>query len=137
MDIITMARELGKAIQQSQLYKDMETANEATEKSAELQKKLDEFSELRTKLNKEVMKTESEKSNDLIGELDSKLRKLYDEITNSPEMIAYNGAKAALQSELSFINQIITGAANGEDPDLIDRQFSCNGSCASCGGGCH
>jgi len=136
MDIITMARELGKAIQQSQLYKDLETANEVTEKSVDLQKKLDEFSELRTQLNKEIMKTEGDKDTDLIGELDNNLRKLYDDITNSPEMIAYNAAKKALESELSFINQIITGSANGENPDLIERQVSCSGSCSTCGG-CH
>ena len=35
----------------------------------ELQKKLDEFSELRTQLNKEIMKTEGEKDTDLIGDL--------------------------------------------------------------------
>ena len=136
MDIIKMARELGKAIQQSELYKNMETANELTEKAEELQAKLQQFSDLRVKLNQEIMKTESEKSNDVIGELDNQLRKLYDEITNSPEMIAYNAAKSALESELSFINQIITGAANGEDPDKIEKQVSCSGSCSTCGG-CH
>ena len=136
MDMITIARELGKAIQESELYKNMQTANEATENSAELQQKLSDFSDIRVKLNQEVMKADGEKSNDLIGELDAQLRKLYDEITNSPEMIAFNAARAALESEIAFINQIITGSANGENPDLIERQVSCSGSCHSCSG-CH
>ena len=103
MDIIKMARELGKAIQEDQLYKDMVTANDLAENSAELQKKLEEFSELRTQINREIMKAEDEKSNEKITELDSKLRKLYDEIASSPEMIAYNAAKSALHK----IGQIV------------------------------
>ncbi len=136
MDIIKMARELGKAIQADQLYKDMLTANDLAENSAELQKKLNEFSELRTQINREIMKSEDEKSNDVITELDTKLRKLYDEIANSPEMIAYNAAKSALDSQINFVTQIISGAANGEDPDTIEKQTGCTGSCSSCGG-CH
>lgn len=136
MDIIKMARELGKALQQDQLYKDMVTANELTEKAVDLQKKLEEFTDLRTELNREIMKTDSEKSNETITEIDSKLRKLYDEITSSPEMIAYNAAKSALESQVAFISQIIAGAANGEDPDTIEKQTGCTGSCGTCGG-CH
>ena len=136
MDIIKMARELGKAIQEDQLYKDMVTANDLAENSAELQKKLEEFSELRTQINREIMKAEDEKSNEKITELDSKLRKLYDEISTSPEMIAYNAAKSALDAQINFISQIIAGAANGENPDTIEKQTGCSGSCSTCGG-CH
>lgn len=136
MDIITMARELGKAIQQDALYKKMNEASAATEKSAELQSKINEFSELRLQLNQEVMKSEGEKNEELITELDSKLRTLYQSVTEDPVMMAYNSAKAELESTLNFISQIITGSANGQDPDQIEQQASCAGSCGSCGG-CH
>ncbi|MEA5134910.1 MAG: YlbF family regulator [Candidatus Fimivivens sp.] len=136
MDIIKMARELGKAIQQDELYKKMSEASAATEKSPELQSKINEFSELRVKLNQEVMKSEGEKNEDLIAELDSKLRTLYQSVTEDPTMMAYNSAKAQLEGTLNFISQIITGSANGQDPDSIEQQTSCSGSCGSCGG-CH
>lgn len=136
MDIIQMARELGKAIQQDELYQKMNEASAATEKSAELQSKINAFSELRLQLNKEVMKSEEEKNEDLITELDSKLRTLYQDVTEDPTMTAYNSAKAQLESTLNFISQIITGSANGQDPDMIEQQASCSGSCGSCGG-CH
>lgn len=136
MDIIQMARELGKAIQQDELYLKMNEASAATEKSTELQSKISAFSELRLQLNKEVMKSEEEKNEDLITELDSKLRALYQEVTEDPTMMAYNSAKAQLESTLNFISQIITGSANGQDPDMIEQQASCSGSCGSCGG-CH
>ncbi|MFV0498160.1 MAG: YlbF family regulator [Candidatus Fimivivens sp.] len=136
MDIITMARELGKAIQQDDLYKKMNEANAVTEKSTELQSKINEFSELRLQLNQEVMKGEDEKDENLITDLDSKLRTLYQSVTEDPAMMAYNSAKAELESTLNFISQIITGSANGQDPDSIEQQASCSGSCGSCGG-CH
>lgn len=136
MDIIKMARELGKAIQKDELYANMVAASEVTEKSVELQKKINEFSELRLQLNQEVMKSEGEKNEDLVTELDSKLRTLYQSVTEAPEMIAYNAAKAQLENTLNFISQIITGSANGQDPDTIEEEHSCSGSCSSCGG-CH
>ena len=136
MDIIQMARELGKAIQQDDLYKEMVTASAVTENSVELQNKINEFTELRQQLNREVMKGDDEKDNDLITDLDSKLRTLYEAVTEAPEMIAYNAAKSKLEGTLNFISQIITGSANGQDPDLIEQSASCSGSCGSCGG-CH
>ncbi len=136
MDIIQMARELGKAIQQDELYKKMNEASAATEKSTELQNKINAFSELRLKLNQEVMKSEEEKNEDLITELDSKLRALYQDVTEDPTMVAYNSAKAQLESTLNFISQIITGSANGQDPEMIEQQASCSGSCGGCSG-CH
>ena len=136
MDIIQMARELGKAIQQDELYHKMNEASAATEKSAELQRKISDFSDLRLQLNKEVMKSEAEKDEELITELDAKLRTLYQSVTEDPTMTTYNAAKAQLESTLNFISQIITGSANGQDPDMIEQQVSCSGSCGSCGG-CH
>lgn len=134
MDIIQMARELGKAIQQDELYKKMNEANAATEKSAELQNKINEFTELRLQLNKEVMKSEGEKNEDLITDLDSKLRVLYEGVTEDPVMMSYNAAKTQMENTLNFISQIITGSANGQDPYAIEQQSSCSGSCNSCSG---
>ncbi|HAN44494.1 MAG TPA: YlbF family regulator, partial [Ruminococcaceae bacterium] len=34
------------------------------------------------------------------------------------------------------VNQIIVGSVNGQDPDSIEEQSSCGGSCSSCSG-CH
>lgn len=136
MDIIKMARELGKAIQQDELYLNMQKANEKAEKAEELQKKLGDFANLRAELNSEIMKTEGEKDTDKIADLDNRLRELYEAITEAPEMLEYNQAKAHLEDTLNFISQIITGSANGQNPDTIEKQSGCSGSCSSCGG-CH
>lgn len=136
MDIIKMARELGKAIQQDELYLNMQKANETAEKAQDLQKKLGDFANLRAELNQEIMKAEGEKDTDKIADLDNRLRALYEAITEAPEMLEYNKAKAQLEETLNFISQIVTGAANGQNPDTIEKQSSCSGSCSGCSG-CH
>lgn len=137
MDIITMARELGKEIQKDPRYLDMVAASEATEKDTELQKKMAEFSDLRAQLNVEVMKGADEKDEEKIASLDEQLRKLYTEVTEAPVMVAYNMAKKALESSLNFVSEIITASANGENPDTVEQSSGgCTGSCGSCGG-CH
>ena len=41
-----------------------------------------------------------------------------------------------MEKMINFIQAIITGSANGEDPDTIEEPSSCSGSCSSCSG-CH
>ena len=82
------------------------------------------FSELRNELNREIVKDEKERDQDQINKLDEELRTLYEAITTAPEMVAYNQAKAELESALNFISQIVSGSANGQDPDLIEQQVS-------------
>ena len=136
MDIIALARELGHAIQKDERYIKMLAASAATEKSPELSEKMSRFTELRHELNREIVKDEKERDQDQVNRLDEELRALYEAITTAPEMLAYNQAKAELESALNFISQIISGSANGQDPDEIEQEVSCTGSCASCGG-CH
>ncbi len=136
MDIIQMARELGHTLQKDERYLKMLAANAATEKSPELGAQMARFTELRNQLNQEIVKAEQERDQDRVNQLDEELRGLYEAITTAPEMVAYNQAKAELESILNFISQIISGSANGQDPDLIEQQASCSGSCGSCGG-CH
>lgn len=137
MDLIQMARELGAALQKDELYLNLIAANDATEKDAELQKQIAQFSSLRGELNEEVMKSD-ERDNEKIAKLDAELRALYEAVTAAPAMIAYNEAKAALERKLNFISQIITGSANGQNPATIEEQQEggCSGSCSTCGG-CH
>ncbi len=55
---------------------------------------------------------------------------------NNDRMVEYNAAKMELDEAVSFLNQIIMGSVNGENPELIEKQVGCGGNCASCGG-CH
>ncbi len=134
MDAITLARELGKAIQQDQRYIDFRQAEKTNDEDLELQKMIAEFNNVKTELNAQMSK--SEKDSDKIKELDEKFKTLYNDIINRPDMLVYNEAKTKLDKVLSFVNQIIIGSVNGENPDEIEEQVGCTGSCSGCSG-CH
>ena len=51
-------------------------------------------------------------------------------------MVAYTEAKNELDKLLNFINQIIGGSVNGENPDEIEEKSACSGNCSGCSG-CH
>lgn len=135
MDTISMARELGKLIQQDERYNAYQTAKVNNDNDAELQKLISEFETKRYELNMEMTKTD--KDADKLKELDTAIKEIYGEIMANPNMVEFNRAKSAMDGMLSGINNIITASANGEDPETCPAQLSgCSGSCSSCGG-CH
>lgn len=134
MDAIISARELGKAIQSDDRYTRLMKAQEKNDSDTELQKSIQEFNELRTKLNEEIQKQDSDKDVDEIKQMDAKLKEMYKLIFENENMVEYTNARNELQEMLTFVNQIITGSTNGENPDDIQPQAECGGSCGSCGG---
>lgn len=132
MDLITKARELGRAIQADESYKKMAAASDACDNSAELQQRIESFNQLRADINAEVMSDKKDTAK--IAEMDAKLREEYTAVMAFPEMIALNEAKAEFNSTLKFINQIIGESAAGADPDAIEQQAGCSGSCSGCSG---
>ena len=135
MDVIQMARELGKLIQQDERYSAYLSAKEKNDKDEELQKLISEFTAKRYELNMEMSK--EDKDSEKLKELDGVIKNLYGEIMVNPNMAEFNAAKNAMDGMLSEINNVITASANGEDPETCPSKPSgCSGSCSSCGG-CH
>ena len=134
MDVIALTRELGKAIQADERYAKYLAAKEVNDKDDELQKLIGDFNLGRMQLNQEMSK--SDKDNDKINELNTKIRTLYGQIMTNPSMCAYNAAKVEMDRMLDMITNIITLSANGEDPMTCQAEPQCTGSCATCGG-CH
>lgn len=135
MDVVSMARELGKLIQQDERYGAYVKAKELNDKDEELQKLIHEFETKRYELNMEMSKTD--KDADKLKELDGVIKNVYGEIMVNPSMAAFNKAKNAMDGMLAEINNVITASANGEDPETCPSQPSgCSGSCSTCGG-CH
>ncbi|MCM1523755.1 MAG: YlbF family regulator [Ruminococcus sp.] len=134
MNVTEAARELGKILQSDPRYTAYAAAKQANDKDEELQKKIAEFNSTKMELN--VQLAANDKDTDTITSLDDKLRKLYEEITGSPKMIAYETARSEMDKVLESVNYIITASANGEDPMTCPDTppASCTGSCASCGG---
>jgi cell fate (sporulation/competence/biofilm development) regulator YlbF (YheA/YmcA/DUF963 family) len=136
MDVIESARATGRALQKDERYLAMMSAQAASENCRDLQDSIVKFNELRGQLNTEIMRPDKEKDAKKIAQLNEQVRNLYDKIMHTPEMIAYNTAKDEMDALLSFLSQILNGSANGMDPDLIEQQADCSGSCSSCSG-CH
>ena len=133
MDIITMARELGKEIQKDPRYAAYVAAQEKADADQELQDMIGQFNLKKIDLQNEIQNPD--KTQESLRAIDTKLKELYAQIMGNDNMVAYNVAKREMDSVLSFVQEIITAAANGEDPDTVEESTSaCSGSCATCGG---
>lgn len=134
MDIIKMARELGKAIQQDDKVIAYNLARQHNESDEKLQELIGKFNLKRLELNNVLGK--ADRDTDRIAQLDKEIKEIYAEVMNNPNMIAYNTTKQEVDRMMNFVTQILTGSVNGEDPDSIEEQTGCSGSCEGCSG-CH
>lgn len=134
MDIIKMAREIGKGIQQEEAYLKLQVAQQNSDNDSELQSLIGEFNLKRIAINNEAQK--SDRDDDKLQQLNTEMREVYSKIMQNENMLAYNEAKEELDSVLQRVLAIISQSANGEDPETTDYSPSCTGSCSSCGG-CH
>lgn len=132
-NIITAARELGKLIQQDERYLQYIEKGKTHDENMGLKEKMERFNEIRREINLEVQK--SDRDADRIKELDTEMRSLYAEILDDDSVVEFNAAQQELQQLLTFVNQIIQGSANGENPDEIEFSAGCSASdCAGCSG---
>lgn len=135
MDLIKMAREMGKVLQQSEEYKKMQAAKEANDNDITLQNQIEEFNMLRVQLST-AMQSETQ-DEEKTRELDSRLKELYGTIMGNQNMLNFNIAKQDIDKLMSGITTVLTACVNGEDPDTCEAErSSCGGSCSSCSG-CH
>ncbi|MDE6592319.1 MAG: YlbF family regulator [Oscillospiraceae bacterium] len=135
MSVIEKARELGKALQEDEIYSRYKAAKLANDKDESLQKNIVEFNSTKMELNIEMAK--DDKDTDAITRLNSKLNSIYKEVTENPNMVAFEAARSEMDDILESIHYIITCAANGDDPMTCPDSppaSECSGSCATCGG---
>ena len=90
MDIIAMARELGKAIQQDERYKRIDAAKTANDKDEELQQLIQKFNMKRSELSVEM--AQENKNPEKLNQLDRELKAVYQEVMQNPNMAEFNAA---------------------------------------------
>ena len=134
MDVIKIARELGKAIQQDERFIRYAKARLANDNDADLQAAIGNFNIKRMELEKAA--GEENKDEEKIKTLNEELRNVYGEIMASEAMVEYNTAKALLDQMMNEVNTILTKSLDGEDPATCETDAGCTGSCSTCGG-CH
>ena len=128
MEIFDKARELGMAVVESEAYKRLKDAEAAQETDGEAMKLLKEYSDLRTKLGKEVQS--GEPTPERIEEIRALVNEKYDTVAAHPVIKEYMEAKNEFDLIMQQMNTILSYFINGEDAS------SCGGDCSSCGG-CH
>ena len=136
MDAITAARELGKAIQADQRYKDYVAAKAANDADEALQGLISDFSAKRQLLSVEMQKEQSEQDAEKIRQMNKDMQDAYGEVMKNVNMANFAVVKNALDVLLNEVNMIISLSCEGEDPDTCDPHAShgCSGHCGSCGG---
>ncbi|OUP68576.1 hypothetical protein B5F10_12260 [Anaerotruncus colihominis] len=132
MDVIAMARQLGKALQQDEGYLRLMVAQQQNDADETLQTLIGKFNLARINLNTELNKTDKDQAR--VTALNEEVRAVYGQIMDNENMAAYNKAKTEFDDTVDFVMQILRGSINGEDPDLIEKQSGCSGSCSSCSG---
>lgn len=131
-DIIELTREVGRQLQKEDAYIAYQMAKQAADEDQELQKLINDFSNVRDEIDRETSKDEKEKNPEQIRKLNENMRKVYAKIMTNEHMINYNDTKDEFDLLMSRITAIIKQSSEGEDPDTTD--LSCTGNCASCGG---
>ena len=135
MNIIALARELGKAIQQEESYIKLHEVQDKADADTELQSLIGEINLKRMSINNEASK--KERDQEKLSQLNTEMREVYSKIMSNENMIAYNSAKEEFDAVANRVLAIVQQSAEGADPDTADySQSSCSGSCETCGG-CH
>jgi len=135
-NVINAARSLGKIIQADERYLRYMVAKQQNDEDTELQEKIAVFQDLRGALG-ERMKGENQDQKE-IDDLNRQMRAAYGEIFQNENMNLFTKAKNEMDGLLNFVQQILSGASNGEDPDMVEYQVSgCGGGdCGSCSSRC-
>lgn len=139
MDVLEIAKGLGKAIQAEECYTAVMVAKQNNDEDDALQKAIGEFNLVKMNLGKEMARPEAEQDAEKVQELNKKMRALYDNITGNENMKAYERARNEMDGLMNKVVKILSLAANGSDMDGVDLDgeiSSCSGSCSSCSG-CH
>ena len=134
-DIIAMARELGKALQEEEAYVRYMAAKQAADEDEELQRAIEKFSSTRDAISAETSKDENERDTEKLKALSEDMRKAYAGVMTNERMIGYNDAKDEFDVIFRRIIAIIQKSGEGEDPETADYlPEGCSGSCATCAG---
>ena len=135
MDIIEMARDLGREIQKDERYLKFQLAVQNTDGDRKLQDLIGQYNLKRMALQTEGRKSDRDQLK--MQAYSQELNALYETIMKIPSMAAYNGAKAELDGLVRRVSAIITQSAGGGNPDTADYvEPACGGDCGACSG-CH
>lgn len=127
-DMLELARELARTLQQDERFIRTQMAQAAADEDEELQSLIGEFNLKRIAVGNETSKEDKDEAK--LKTLDGEIRELYALIMANEHMAAYNEAKTELDKLVNDIGTIITMSAQGQDPDEV-QTGGCGGNCAA------
>ncbi len=138
MDVISLARELGAAIQKDERYLAYTKAKEANEADTALNELISKIQLVQ--MNYQMEASKEAPDTDKMAEFEAEFTALYEQFTQNPNVQAFDEARAEIDAMMNYIMQILGLCVNGADPATCEPEpehdHNCDGSCSSCGG-CH
>lgn len=135
MDVLELTRNLAKALQESDEYKNYRKSEMESDNNEELQLSIKKFNDIKTDLD--ILRTSTNRDEEKMKQLNEELREVYNKVINDPYMVKFNESKALVDNMMDKVNFILTSALNGEDVDKIDLKNITKSSSGCCGsGGC-
>ena len=134
-DVITLARELGAALQADERYAALVQARKVNDDDEALQNLIGEFNMIMLKVQQESEKEDKDEAK--MQAYNEQYVEAYKKIMDNENMRAYQSAQSALEAVVNQVNGIIAMSLNGEDPMTCDPEAAnCTHDCSTCGG-CH
>ena len=133
-DIKQMTRELGAALQLAPEYVRLVAAQETNDADEALGEQLRELELLRMQYRHEAAK-QDDADGSLMEAYNVQFDALYEQIMGNENMQEYQAASEGLGALLKWMNGLLQGCAQGEDPAAYEpAQAGCGGDCGGCSG---
>ena len=102
MDMIEMAREIGRTLQQDERYIRATNDSQLVNASEELKQMISDFDDVRAKMEFEMAQAKGQ-MNDTIMDLDEQMHTHYDRIYSHPLMVNYEASRKELKDQITAI----------------------------------
>ena len=133
MNIISLTRQLGAAIQADERYLQCAAAQAACDADEALQAGLERIQEIQVAYRREAEQPEPDEAR--MAACDREFNQVYDRIMENPRMQIYEAARGALDGLMHEINGILMLCAQGADPASCEPEpEGCGGDCSGCNG---
>ncbi len=129
--ILELAIEFAKEIQKTDEYKELQKAKKKNDEDKELNKEIENFNGLTTKVKELIAKKDSKKEE--IDRTNEEIKNAYDKVMSNENMINFNVKSNNMNILMNKINSILIDAVNGKEVSLcsLNESSEC-GSCKKC-----
>lgn len=139
MELEKLARQLGAAIQNDQVYLDYQVAMKANEEDEALNELMGKIKLLQMSYQHEASQENADQKK--LEGYNQEFQGIYAQIMANENMQAFEKSRQAVDDMMNYLTGILALCVNGEDPETCDprahqHDHDCGGECSSCGG-CH